>query len=237
VRHRRSHFCSVFAALAFGSLMGCSYPYTVWVIRGSTATQLVFGLATDSSGRTALPIEYVTVSESACDFRSRLPNGRVWSVERAKVIEAPPIERLRFGAPPAGYREEVAATPLHAGCYEISVTASGGHYGRASFRVDPSGIVVQFSRRTLDSAYAVNLGADQRHDSIAATRCAAAYRVAHTARDTARVDQQVWYDTTVFPPTLTCQFICTKVGPNAIGESGKRTRCASTQFDKYGRPL
>ena len=237
MRNRWTRGCVALTVLVTTSLTGCTYPYTVWVVLGSTAKHLVFGLATDSSRKSALPISHVIVTEAACDFRSRLPNGKVWFLVRATTAEAPPIGRLTFGVVPAGYREEVAATPLHAGCYSVSVIASGEYRGRVSFRVDPSGIVAQISRRRLDSAYAANLKTFQGRDSIAATRCAAGYRIAHSAGDSARVDRQVWYDTTVYPPTLTCQFICTKVGPNALGESGKRPRCASTRFDRYGQPL
>ena len=237
MRRRYYCFCVVLTALTTAWLFGCTWPYTVWIVPGSTATKLVFGLATDSSGGAALPLEYVVISEEACDLRSRLPNKRVWYLERDTSGEAPPVGRLNFGAPPVGYRSETASGALRPGCYHISVTASGGHHGGVTFRVDSSGIVASIPWRTIDSAYAVNLRASQRQDSIAATRCAVAYRAARSAGDTARADQKVWYDTTVFSPGLTCQFVCTKVGPHSDGEAVKRSRCASTSYNMYGQPL
>lgn len=237
MHQRRYRLRAVLALITAASLWGCSWPYTVWIVPGSTAMNLIFGLATDSSRATSLPIEFVTVSEKACDFRSRFPDERVWQIDRSSPEPAPAISRLKFGAPPVGYREEVSVEALHAGCYEISVQASGGHHGRTTLRINPSGEVAEIPWHTLDSAYSVNLRSNQRQDSIAATQCSVGYRAARNARDTAGVDRMVWYDATRFSPRLTCQFNCTKVGPHTESEASRRSQCASTRYDMYGRPI
>jgi hypothetical protein len=96
------------------------------------------------------------------------------------------------------------------------------------------GSLREYTARQRDSAKAV-WRAPQVADSLAEVRCGYQYRQARTWSDTLSVDAVVPYDTTTtgmlrYDTTatargLTCGFVCTVIGPSAVGEAGKRSRC------------
>jgi hypothetical protein len=96
------------------------------------------------------------------------------------------------------------------------------------------GSIRPYSARERDSAER-SWRAPHVADSIAQARCYAGYRLARTRADTERVDRKVNYDTTAdglltfdeYPGRgLTCQFVCTKIGPDVSPlEHDRRSEC------------
>lgn len=211
-------------------LSTCTYPYAVWVLQGSTATHLSFGLATKRGGRSVKELRSFYVEP--CHTRGdRQFEERMWHISfvyRAGK-EGIKVHELIYGQPPSGYEEQIPARALIPGCYKARADAAGGRGGGTAFWALTDGSIAEFTERQLDSAYAASEQRSLLADSLAQLRCYQGYRNAKTANDSSVVDHQVWYDTTYFPPALTCQEICTRRGPGLKGEEDRRTECSTPQ--------
>jgi len=214
--------------------VACSYGYAVWVVPGSTTEHLVFGLATKAYGDEVEGLQFFYVEP--CDVRDdREFASRTWQIETGYNVSEPRLARLTYGVVPPGFHVTRLPRPLKPGCYYASASATRGHSGGGMFMVRPGGIV---SDLTVEEERARGARWATQHagvDSIAMTHCAAGYRIARSATDSMRVDRQIWYDTLVFPPILTCQAICTKIGPHTEGEQSKRSSCHFLKYNAEGR--
>ena len=119
--------------------------------------------------------------------------------------------------------------------HELSAEEDDALYAASRVGItQPDGRVRPFTASEHDSAVRV-WHAPQLADSVAMAQCYAGYREARSRGDTNLVDRQVRYDTTAdglltfdhWPGRgLTCQFVCTKVGPNAApDERTRRSLC------------
>jgi len=230
---RQSSYIWCVFGLVLMAALACSYGYAVWIIPGSTTDHLVFGLATKTHGDDVEGLEFFYVEP--CDVRSdRSFASRTWQIERS--VESPPqLARLTYGVVPPGFHVTQPAQPLNPGCYSASASATYGHHGGGMFMVRHDGTVSELTAEEQRARSTRRAAQHAKVDSIAMTHCAAGYRSARSASDSLRIDRQIWYDTLVFPPTLTCQFICTKMGPHTEGERNKRSNCRFSKYNAEGR--
>lgn len=123
--------------VAFASLLllsACPGRTAVWVIDGSTASHLEFGIANRRNG--GRPVKVGVLRVGYCHAPDYGADGAVWIIGEDSLRE-PLVTRVTYGQAPLGYRSAVGPEPLRPGCY--SVTVSG--MGRVRFEVDSSGSV------------------------------------------------------------------------------------------------
>jgi hypothetical protein len=224
--------------LLLAGAAACSYGYSVWVIPGSTTNHLVLGLATEKHGTNVKGLRFFYVEP--CDVRDdREFASRTWQIEANASYDGggPELAHLTYGVVPSGFQATIPSKPLKPGCYYASASATYGHSGGGMFMVRPGGMVSDLTDEE-DRARGERWTAQHKGvDSIAMTRCALGYRRARSWADSMRVDQQVWYDTAVFPPTLTCKFLCTMMGPEVQDEQHKRPACHFLKYNSEGRGI
>jgi len=120
-------------------LTGCPKRTAIWVVRGSTADRLEFGIADRRDGARAVQIDVLRVS--SCDSAPYGPTGAAWLLSR--VTEAtPPPTRVTYGREPLGFRSDQGPQPLVPGCYDAMVTGTG----RLRFEIETQGAVTEFRR-------------------------------------------------------------------------------------------
>src|SRR5262249_10124674 len=117
---------TVWASLLLGVLAtaACEPGYAIWVIAGSTAEHLVFGLATERDGHKTNPLWIIEVDECnriAPDLRES--PGRVMWRSQANGPGFGSVPRAVYGVSTPGMRDSVRARPLTPGCYNTWVAA------------------------------------------------------------------------------------------------------------------
>ena len=190
-------------------LAGCPAPYRVWLLPGSTADRLAFGLATRRGGTEAEPIGRVVVAQCSGytpDLR-KLRADTLWStrLSEAHWKEPPVVGRLHYGEAIPGFAVNVPARPLTPGCYSISVDAWPGSDFR-EFWIEADGRAREPTKAEQDSSqilYYRHQDAELAADTVARRTCRRGYQQAHSLADSLRLDSLVVYDTTRFA-ALTC---------------------------------
>ncbi len=132
------------------SVLGCEYPADLWIVPGSIASRLVFGMAIDRSrddGLDALDIFVVTKELDGCDKRASYKEETVkWVlVPSEDAVTRPRFKRLRYGQVPLGYVQRHRAEPLTSGCYKAAAMARG-RSGSTWFKVALDGSVQELSK-------------------------------------------------------------------------------------------
>jgi len=139
------------------SLSGCQFPLTLWVISGSQARHLVFGISDRREG--VEPVRPSSVRVYRCaDIYDRGDRGYyppdpqlVWSALSQTDSGVTGTTRITYGHAPAGLRNGLAPQPLEIpGCYVVLAYALDirGDLRSATvgFRVLPNGRVEEMSR-------------------------------------------------------------------------------------------
>lgn len=177
----------------------CEPGYAVWVIAGSTARHLVFGLATERNGHKTRPLLLIEVDECnriAPDLRET--HGQVlWRQQGTDASGSSAVSRAVYGEPIPGLRDSVHARPLTPGCFYAWVAVQPG-LGRVTFWVDQSGAVRDPTQTETDSMYAIadRRGVAELADADSAiARCKRAYADAPSSVDSNHVDGEALNDT------------------------------------------
>lgn len=180
-------------------LSSCEPGYALWVIAGSTARHLVFGLATERDGSKTRPLWIIEVDECsriAPDLRET--RGRVmWRIQRATGPELRAMPRVVYGESIPGIADSVRARPLTPGCYYAWVAVQPGS-GHTTFWVDSSGAVREPSQAQTDSMYGIahrRTVAELADADSAIARCKRGYAQARTSADSSHVDGEALNDT------------------------------------------
>ena len=123
------------ATLMAASVISCSQPSAVWVIPGSTAQHLEFGLATKRGGHKGFQLALFQVD--SCTKLGMGPEGALWRLELQGADGAFPT-RIQYGVVPAPYHEVGPAQPLTPGCYRVSANGA-----QTAFDVSPDGTLTE----------------------------------------------------------------------------------------------
>lgn len=99
---------------------GCPRRSAVWVVPGSTAERLEFGIGPARGDST--PIHLGGFRVYRCDGPSA-GAGALWTVG-VESADAPRLNRIRYGTIPPGY-EGLEPVPLEAGCYRAAIGGTG----------------------------------------------------------------------------------------------------------------
>jgi hypothetical protein len=192
-------------------LAACPAPYSVWLVDGSTAGDLTFGVATKRGGTQVNPLLRVlltTCSGFTGDLR-RLPVDTVWlSRSEAEFPRGPRVDRLAYGKPIPEHHDSVPSRALNPGCYHMSVDAYPGS-AALRFIIEPDGTARELTEPERDSVadtYAGHRLLERDADRQADETCRNGYQAASSVSDTIAVDSMVPYDTTRFSP-LTCAML------------------------------
>jgi len=135
-------------AIAFAAL-ACEEKTALWIIPGSTANQLEFGVSHRRGG--TKPIEFQILNVHTC------PGASGQEVEYWVLVadsSAVPSARIRYGVPPPGYRSLMGPLSIDPGCYHAAIAGTG----RLQFEVGADG-------RVLEQPFG-----GPSHDSLEATR-------------------------------------------------------------------
>ena len=118
---RHSVTAVVFAALATA---GCPMKSAIWIVEGSTASHLEFGISDKRHGRTSIQWGGITVRD--CYLRQGQDQHLYWGLERDPKSwgDAWPT-RILYGAAPTGFHNLQGPESLVRGCYEASVVGTG----------------------------------------------------------------------------------------------------------------
>ncbi len=194
------------------ALLGaCPAPYSVWLVSGSAAQDLTFGVATKRGGSKVNPLlrVLVTTCYGYTDDLRRLPLDTVWLSESvAEFPQGPRVGRVRYGKPIPEHRDGVPPQLLAPGCYHISVDSYSGSAG-LRFIVEPDGGARELTKPESDSVantYARHRLLEHEADRHADEKCRRGYEAASSVSDSAGVDSMVPYDTTRFS-RLTCAIL------------------------------
>jgi hypothetical protein len=123
-------------------LSGCSFPLSLWVVSGSLARHLVFGISTRRYGVEVVRPTSIEVYRCADiyyrgDDRGYYPPDHqlVWSASSRSDSSLKPTTRIAYGVPPAGLKNDVTPRELEIpGCYVVHAHAfdPAGHSNSAS---------------------------------------------------------------------------------------------------------
>ena len=138
---RRTWF--ILAGLSSAVVLACGQVTAIWIIPGSNAQHLAFGLATHRGGHKAY--QTVVFQVDSCANRGGGPEGSLWRLE-LQNFEPPYPTRIQYGVVPAKFKEVVPAVALGPGCYRASAANA-----RVAFDVAQDGTVTE-----RDSVPAVN---------------------------------------------------------------------------------
>ncbi len=194
-----------------GLLTACPAPYSVWLVSGSTAQDLTFGVATKRGGSKVNPLLrlLVTTCYGYTDDLRRLPVDTVWlSQSIAEFPQGPRVGRLAYGKPIPEHHDSVPPRTLGPGCYHIFVHSYPGSAG-LSFIVEPDGGTRELTepeRDSVSNTYASHRLLEHEADRQAEETCRRGYRAASSVSDSVAVDSMVPYDTTRFS-RLTCAIL------------------------------
>ena len=121
--------------LASFALLGCPRRTEVWIVEGSTAENLVFGIGVHPGKERSIPFYSLVIAECN-EHHSAVP--AVWSMQPivgTEVAQYP--SQVRYGASLDGFRQEGDSSGLPPGCYEASIGGSG----RVVFSIDSVGAI------------------------------------------------------------------------------------------------
>jgi hypothetical protein len=207
-----------------GLLVGCPAPYAVWLSQGSTAEDLVFGMATKRGGSKVNPLLRVvlTTCYGYMEDLRRLSVDTLWlSQSLAEFPQGPRVARLRYGEPIVEHHDSVPPRRLRPGCHHVSVSSYPGS-ADLSFIIEPNGTARELSRSERDSvadSYTKHRNLEYEADRRANAACREAYKEAGSGSDSILVDSIVPYDTTRFS-RLTCA-ILRQIEPQPKDSQGK----------------
>ena len=128
---RRSVTAVLLTALAS---VGCPMKSAIWIVEGSTASHLEFGISDKRQGHTWIQWGGITVRD--CYLRQGQNQHLYWGLERDPKSwgDAWPT-RILYGAAPTGYHNLQGPESLAPGCYEASVVSTG----YVAFVIDSAG--------------------------------------------------------------------------------------------------
>ena len=108
----------------------------MWIVDGSTADSLEFGVGEKIGHEKSLQFGYLIVEHCALDSAGLRP--RDWAIVDSLNGTAEPYPtRIRYGALPSGFEQRVPAEPLGQGCYVAMVMGTG----HTRFLIDSAGLV------------------------------------------------------------------------------------------------
>ena len=125
--------CTVVVGVISLLLSSCQYPLALWVIPGSTATSLDFGLSESRSGEEKVQPSSIRVFP--CASIKGQPEGgsypgedtAVWSASTVSTTLPAPTNRVTYGQAP-GLENRRVPQPLAApGCYVVVAYARDSH--------------------------------------------------------------------------------------------------------------
>ena len=120
-------------------LAACPEPSAVWIEEGSTASHLVFGMASTRGGHGDFAFYYLRVSNCGGPY---MHEGAVWLISRHDGRAE--VHRIVYGEPPPGFASEQGPKPLTPGCYAVKVDGTGS----TTFDISASGAVTERPRST-----------------------------------------------------------------------------------------
>lgn len=120
--------------------LGCPRRTAIWVIPGSTAVHLEFGISDRLGSTTGVEFGYIRVNR--CDGPDYGPTGANWMLSENGVGTFY-VNRVVYGEVPLGYQSEQGPTKLSPGCYR----AFTGGSGRIEFTVNADGAISEDSKR------------------------------------------------------------------------------------------
>lgn len=123
------------ALLAALILMGCPEKSAVWIVDGSTATRLEFGIGRTRDDPRGFETDGIRVFR--CDGPSA-GEGAVWAAS-VDTVGPGPVKRVVYGDPLPGWRSVQGPSPITPGCYRAAISGTG----RTEFEVKPDGSVVE----------------------------------------------------------------------------------------------
>jgi hypothetical protein len=139
------------------ALTACTRTFDMWVMSGSTADNLVFGIELGDGRK---PMLLASVRVVTCDSirrRAGVASGSrredvVWSSTSAALAWLQPATRITYGKDEHGLHTEAGSSPLIAGgCYHVDVyardQAGGMRHGSVGFNVDEHRTIREMSGR------------------------------------------------------------------------------------------
>jgi hypothetical protein len=138
---KRLFLCALLT-LVLVPMQGCRRQYHVWI--GSTSTTgLEFGLGTQPGGGDHEALGFFAIDSVNCERPGfDWGNNRMWGFSAYtgdKTILS--VSKVRYGAVPLGFIEDVPPRALSGGCFAAHASAERGYSGYVYFRVDAQGRV------------------------------------------------------------------------------------------------
>ena len=127
------------ACIGVAWLASCPEVSAVWIEEGSTASHLVFGMASKRGGHGNFAFYGLRVSNCGGPY---IREGAVWLVLRGVGNEV--VHRIVYGEPPPGFVSEQGPKPLVPGCYAVTVDGTGS----TTFDISATGAVTERPRST-----------------------------------------------------------------------------------------
>ena len=127
-------------------IAACPMKSAIWIVEGSTAAHLEFGISDKRHGRTSIQWGGITVRDCYLRLRPGQEQRLYWGLERDPQSwgDAWPI-RILYGAVPTGFHNLQEPESLVPGCYEASVSGTG----YVAFVVDSAGGVTELQAKKL----------------------------------------------------------------------------------------
>jgi len=142
--HRRAPWAARVLSVAVTTVaLGCEEKNAIWVVRGSTAERLEFGVSRRRGGTS--PISLGGLAVRTCPSASDTVRN-VWIV--LPDSGAGPVARIRYGEPPPGYRSLEGPVALGMGCHYASILGTG----RVHVQVKLDGSVMEMRFRVLSDS-------------------------------------------------------------------------------------
>jgi hypothetical protein len=160
-------------------MTACMRRAVLWIIPGSTADALTFGLAQARGSKEAVE-SFDWVRVATCDDPNRHQD-ILWEASGSSLPQGIAPTRIRYGVAPPRFRTEKGPRPLTPGCYVAHVSGEGVS-AAAHFLVDSLG-GVQMAEPAPIAWRSGRRGVLGRHAEIVATQRAAELAVAPVRRD------------------------------------------------------
>ncbi len=154
---RRKLACFIFVIVSVLLLTACQSEFSLWVIPGSTASSLNFGISETRNGEQKLKVNSISVF--SCDTVRKGPSGSyypsaqyaVWAAETLGNNSPAATNRIYYGKDDGWLQTSRGPEPLKApGCYVVLAYAKDdkGYMESAGigFKVEPDGKVVEMSQ-------------------------------------------------------------------------------------------
>ena len=116
------------------AIVGCPMRSAVWIVRGSTAANLEFGISDKRFGKRS--VQWGGLAVYDCYTQPSRAQHMYWGIERAPEFWSHDWpNRVTYGRPPVDFRTLHDPEPLRPGCYEAGVSGTG----HVAFVVDTGG--------------------------------------------------------------------------------------------------